>query len=76
MNCEQWWIFTFGCGQKYEGKYVRIRGTYEQARAKMFERYGSEWAFQYSEEEWNDWLNRKPWYIPTETELEVIDEAD
>lgn len=63
------WIFTFGFGQKYAGYFVRISGTYEEARKEMIRRYGKEWAFQYSEAEWNDWLQRKPSYIPAEVEL-------
>lgn len=39
----------------------------------MFDRYGKEWAFQYSEEQWQDWLNRKPDYVEAEELLEVID---
>lgn len=27
-------------------------GTYEEARKKMVAKYGTNWAFQYSEEEW------------------------
>lgn len=27
-------------------------GTYEEAREKMIQCYGTNWAFQYSEEEW------------------------
>lgn len=73
---EQWWVFTFGCGQKHEGKYVKIYGTHEDARNKMFDKYGSEWAFQYSMEQWNNWLESKPEYLVTETELEVIDGPD
>ena len=69
---EQWWIFTFGCGQKYCNKYVRIFGTFDSARAKMFEKYGEEWAFQYTEEEWADWEKRRPAYLPIETMLEEI----
>lgn len=69
---EQWWIFTFGWGQQYENCYVRIKGTYESARDKMFEAYGKEWAFQYSEKEWGKWLEKRPPYIPAEKELEVI----
>lgn len=72
MKKDKWYIFTFGCGQQNEGKYVKIRGDYETARQKMVERYGLNWAFQYSEEQWNDWLERKPWYIPAETELDVV----
>ena len=69
MEKETWYIFTFGCGQKNEGHYVRFYGTYGEAREQMVREYGNEWAFQYSEEEWNDWLKRKPEWIPVETEL-------
>ena len=54
MEEKQWWIFTFGYGQQHEGMYVKIYGTFESARRKMFERYGSEWAFQYNEKDWRD----------------------
>lgn len=64
-----WYIFTFGCGQKHAGHYVKFYGTYGEAREQMCEKYGNEWAFQYSDAEWQDWLARKPWYIPAETEL-------
>ena len=72
MNGEEYYIFTFGSGQLYEGRYVRIKGDYGTARQKMVDRYGLNWAFQYSEKEWADWLSRKPIWVPTETELEVI----
>ena len=64
------YIFTFGCGQQHEGRYVKVYGSYVEAREKMIEKYGKEWAFQYSEEEWNDWEARRPSYIPAETMLE------
>lgn len=51
-NTEDWWIFTFGCGQKHGGYYVKIKGSYDQAREKMFKKYGKDWCFQYSLEEW------------------------
>ena len=35
----------------------------------MIEQYGMEWGFQYSEEEWMNWLGNKPDWIPAETEL-------
>ena len=70
---ESWWIFTFGWGQPHENTYVKIWGTFESARQKMFDKYGDMWAFQYSEEKWNNWLETKPNYIPTETLLEVIE---
>lgn len=49
------WVFTFGCGQPNAGKFVRISGTFNEAREEMFRRYGSAWAFQYSAEEWDEW---------------------
>jgi len=52
----QKWYFTFGSGQVNQGKYVVIEATSEDlARKKMFDRFGSEWAFQYSESEWIDY---------------------
>lgn len=50
-SVEKDWIFTFGCGQKHAGHYVRIKGTYKEARAKMIEKFGTEWAFQYEASE-------------------------
>lgn len=69
---ECWYIFTFGYGQKHAGHYVKIWGTFETARQKMIDNYGVDWAFQYSEKRWLQWLERKPEYIPAETEMEVI----
>lgn len=69
----EWWIFTFGYGQENEGKFVRIHGTYESARGKMFSEFGDKWAFQYSQEEWDDWKKRCPEYIPVETLLKEIE---
>jgi hypothetical protein len=47
------YYFTFGVGQKYEGKFVKITAeSYMDARAKMVDRFGTKWAFQYSEDEW------------------------
>lgn len=67
---EQWWVFTFCCGEghQHSGKHVRFFGTYGSARQKMFDKYGDDWCFQYAESEWQDWLSRKPDYI-TEEEL-------
>ena len=41
----------------------------------MFERYGSKWAFQYNEKEWQDWEKDRPPYI-VELLLEKIDEEE
>lgn len=50
------WIFTFGMGQEHDGlpmryRFVRITGTFDEARARMVERFGKKWAFQYATEE-------------------------
>jgi len=56
----EWWIFTFGFGQEHEGKCVKIKGTYGEARAKMVDKYGIRFAFQHPEEEWEkDWNDPK-----------------
>lgn len=67
---EQWYIFTFGSNHKYAGTYVRIYGTRELARKKMFEKYGNQWAFQYTEEQWNTWIEEKPSFMESEVLLE------
>lgn len=73
MEEKQWWTFTFGYGQEHEGMYVQIYGTFDSTRKEMFKRYGSKWAFQYDEREWQDWENKRPMYI-VETLLEEIGE--
>lgn len=50
------WIFTFGFGQEHDGvgmknKFVRIHGTFDEARAEMIRRFGKTWAFQYADED-------------------------
>ncbi len=72
LQCEQWWYCTFGCRQKHAGKYVKVRGTFNSARKKMFDKYGAEWSFQYSEEEWEKIKNDPDRWWPMEEELEVI----
>ena len=69
---KEYWIFTFGYGQPNEGHYVKIYGSYDEARQKMFAKYGANWAFQYSSTYWEDWKKRRPPYVPLEKELEVI----
>ena len=68
----EWWYFTFGYGQEHEGHYVRIKGTFSEARRKMLDKYGQAWGFQYSEKQWKDWVKKCPPYL-IETELEVIE---
>lgn len=68
----EWWIFTFGWGMPHGGKYVKIKGTYGEARQKMCDKYGTQWAFQYSEKEWEDMKNDPKRFWDMEVELEVI----
>lgn len=71
MN-EKWWIFTFCYGQQHAGFYVKIKGTWKSAREKMIEKYGRDWGFQYSEEEWEEFENDPNRHWLMEEELEVI----
>lgn len=41
------WVFTFGSGQQYDGRYVAIPGTYGGARDEMLRHFGQAWSFQY-----------------------------
>ena len=55
---EKAWVFTFGCGRDVygdnAGKAVKVYAkSCKEAREKMVEKYGTKWAFQYSESEWN-----------------------
>ena len=54
---DETWIFTFGSGQEHAGHYVTFTGSYNEAREKMCERFGTHWGFQYSEQEWEDMKN-------------------
>jgi hypothetical protein len=44
---EQDWFFTWGYGQVFPNKFVRIYGTYMSARNKMAEAFGEKWSMQY-----------------------------
>jgi hypothetical protein len=41
------WLFSFGYGQAHPNKYVRIKGSWSEARDEMVRRHGIKWAFQY-----------------------------
>lgn len=69
---ERWWIFTFGSGQQYEGYFCKVYGTRLGSRDKMRKKYGNEWAFQYTLDEWGQWLRTKPSWIQEEQFLEKI----
>lgn len=67
------WIFTFGVGSENRYKLVKIHGTYGEARAKMIKKYGTKWAFQHSEKEWNEWIAEGKDYFIGRYEMEVIE---
>jgi hypothetical protein len=45
------WYFTFMQKQEHKNRYVKIHGTFFEAREKMVKAFGDQWCFQYSEEE-------------------------
>jgi len=45
------WCFTFGSGQPHEGHYHIVYGTCDNAREKMFQRFGDKWSMQYESRE-------------------------
>lgn len=48
------YYFTFLMSDGPRRKCYHVEeGNYVEARNKMIQRYGTHWAFQYSEEEWN-----------------------
>lgn len=71
---KRYWIFTFGCGQEHAGYYVKIYGSFMEARRKMVDRYGYKWAFQYSDKEWAKMEKNPNRLYPLEKEFEVIDD--
>jgi hypothetical protein len=45
------WVFTFGEGQAHRGRYVVIAGTFDDARAEAYRRFGRLWSRQYASRE-------------------------
>ena len=44
----QYWYFTFGVGHyPNQKKYVKIFGTINETRKRMFDRFGGRWCMQY-----------------------------
>lgn len=67
-------IFTFGSSH-HNAKLCQpiYAKDYESARQKMFDIYGDKWAFQYSEEEWDEWKERaEKLKCPLEEEMDPI----
>ena len=74
MNNMKKYYFTFmGDDLLYHNKVQPILAEdYGAARSLMFGRYGDKWAFQYTQEQWEEWENKRPWYYPKEIELPPI----
>ena len=70
---ERWYVFTFCHGRKNGGHYVKFFGTYGGARQQMIDKYGTDWAFQYTLDDWERWRSdpERGWMM--ETELEVTE---
>lgn len=43
----QHWYFTFGAGHDQAGRYVKLHGTFADARLRMVELFGTRWSQQY-----------------------------
>jgi len=69
--------FTFGSGQKFGG-YCQpiVAESWVVAREIMFDNFGADWAFQYSEEEWIRIQNDKNRRWEIERELATIGGAE
>lgn len=50
-NKKQDWYFTFGSAHAHPNGYVKIYGTFSEARKEMVERYNQKWSMQYSEKQ-------------------------
>jgi len=48
--CDDVAVSTHQVGISLKGKYVKINGTYDEARLEMCRRWGNAWASQYSED--------------------------
>lgn len=69
----EWWIFTFlNDGSEKAGKCVKIKGTYSEAREKMVEKYGTHFAFQYDEDNWEKNWNDPDRCNQMEDVIEII----
>lgn len=48
------WYFTFGLDHPFANYVQPINGSSEEARLRMFQVYGRNWGFQYTEAEMKD----------------------
>lgn len=70
---DEYYIFTFGWNQPHENHYVKIFGSYKDAREKMVQKYGNRWSMQYEGKKWEQWEKEESLHIPVENLLEVIE---
>ena len=70
-DTRDYWIFTFKEGHMYEQYYIKVYGTFTEACNKMRAKYGKDWIFQNSKNEWIQ--NLKNTEFPSrKRELEVL----
>lgn len=48
---EKTWLFTWGYGQAFPNRYIKIKGTQDSARQEMFRLFHNRWGMQYPEED-------------------------
>lgn len=68
------YYFTFGCGINDPHRncyHIEIAENYREARERMIDKFGINWAFQYTEDDWkispkeyNHFLNIGQNYVP------------
>jgi len=44
---EEEWLFTWGWGQEFPNRFIRLNGTASSTRQQMVDRFGNRWSFQY-----------------------------
>ena len=70
---DEYYIFTFGSDHALAGKAIKIKGSFMASRLRMIEEFGTKWAFQYSEKEWEDLENDPNRFWPMEEIIKVIE---
>jgi hypothetical protein len=50
MDTEYWYFTFIGKQHSLANRYIKVNGTYDEARTKVFNAIGDKWGFQYSED--------------------------
>jgi len=58
MQEQQNWYFTFGSAHAHPNGYIKLQGSFSEARAKMFELFDSKWSMQYNEKQFEGQAER------------------